>query len=310
MSNPDVSTTGSEQPTKTSNKAGIIIALLSIIVVVESVKIYLDFKDKVEITEQKDNAEEQLASTMQRLTEIRTELDQKIEEIQKLGGDVAELQKAKAEVDSQLKRSSARSAKEIRQLKDKVEGYEELLKIKDDEIDKLKSVNKELFTENRTLKTKQNKLGDSINALSKSKDELANKVAIASQLKAENVAIKAVNSKGKERETPFKNRQLEKLKVEFNIAENKVAPIEGKKIMIRVIDENGQVIFDVAKGSGTFLLDGKEEFYTSVQDLLFDNTRQKLTFMYEKGSEYTAGNYTVQIYTDGYLMGQAQFAVK
>jgi len=123
-----------------------------------------------------------------------------------------------------------------------VEGYEELLKLKDEEIEKLKNVNTQLFSENRNLKTKQNKLSDSITRLSKNKDELAGKVAIASQLKAENIIIKAVNNKGKERESPFKNRQLQKLKVEFSLAENKVAPIEGKKIMIRVIDENNQVI--------------------------------------------------------------------
>jgi len=307
---PELSTAPGSEPVKSSNKAGIIIALLSIIVIVQSVKIYLDYKDKVEIKEQKANVEEELASTMQRLTEIKTELDQKIAEIEKLGGDVTELQKAKAEVESQLKRNGVRSAKEIQQLKDKVEGYEELLKIKDYEIEKLASVNKVLYSENKTLKTKQNVLGDSISQLSRSKDELATKVALASQLKAENVAVKSVSSKGKEHESPFRNRQLTKLKVDFNIAENKVAPIEGKKVMIRVVDENGQVIFDVARGSGTFMLNGKEEFYTAVQELLFDNTHQKLTFFYEKGSEYASGNFSVEIYTDGYLMGQAQFSVK
>lgn len=297
-------------PTKSSNKAAIVIALLSIIVIIQSVKIYFDYNRDVEKTVLIANTEENLATTMQRLNEIRTELDQKISEIEKLGGDITDLQKAKTEVDAQLKRSTTRSAKEIQQLKERVEGYTELLKIKDEELEKLKSVNKELFSENRSLKTQKNVLNDSINRLEKNKAELTNKVAIASQLKAENVLVMSVNSKGKERESPFKNRQLEKLKVEFAIADNKVAPIEGKKILIRVIDENGQVIFDVAKGSGTFILNGKEEFYTASQEILFDNTRQKLTYMYEKGSEYTAGNYTVEIFTDGYKMGSMQFAVK
>ena len=307
---PESTITPESEPAKSSNKTGIIIALLSIVVIVQSVKIYLDYKDKVEIVEQKASVEEELASTMQRLTEIKAELDQKIVDIEKLGGDVTELQKAKAEVESQLKRNGVRSAKEIQLLKDKVEGYEELLQIKDDEIEKLTSVNKVLYSENKTLKTKQNKLGDSINQLSRSKDELATKVAIASQLKAENTIVRSVSSKGKEHDAPFRNRQLAKLKVEFNIAENKVAPIEGKKIMIRVADENRQVIFDVARGSGTFMLNGKEEFYTAVQELLFDNTHQRLTFFYEKGTEYTPGSYSIEIYTDGYLMGQTQFSVK
>jgi len=297
-------------PTKSGNKASIIIALLSIIVIIQSIKIYLDYQKDVEKTVQLTTSEENLTTTMQRLNEIKAELDQKIVEIEKLGGDITDLQKAKAEVDAQLKRSTARSSKEIQQLKERVEGYTELLKIKDEELEKLKSVNKELFSENKSLKTQKNVLNDSINRLAKNKEELTNKVAIASQLKAENVTVMSVNSKGKEKESPFKNRQLEKLKVEFAIADNKVAPIEGKKILIRVIDENGQVIFDVAKGSGTFIFNGKEEFYTSAQDILFDNTRQKLSFLYEKGSEYAAGNYTVEIFTDGYKMGSAQFAVK
>lgn len=306
-----MSATPIEEPKKkTSSRNTIIISVLAVIVVVQSIKIYLDYKDKVEITEQKVSVEQELGSTMQRLTEIQAELDQKIIEIQKLGGNVEELQKAKAEVDRELSRSNQRNSKSIKELKDRVEGYEELLKMKDEEIDKLKSVNKELYSENRTLKTTQNKLSDSINRLSSTKQELASKVAIASQLKAENVTVMAVNEKGKERESPFKNKQLQRLKVEFNLAENNVAPIEGKKIVVRVIDENGQVIFDVAKGSGPFIVNGKEEFYTASQEILFDNTKQKLTYYYEKGSDYASGNYTIEIYTDGYKMGSAQFTVR
>ncbi|MEQ8425865.1 MAG: chromosome segregation protein SMC, partial [Cyclobacteriaceae bacterium] len=298
------------EPKKGSNKTAIIIALLSIIVIIQSIKIYLDYQEKVEVNEQLATTEEDLATTMQQLKDIQIELDQKIVEIEKLGGDITELEKAKAEVDAELKRTRSRTSRNIKELKDRVEGYEQLLKLKDEEIEKLKSLNKELYTENRTLKTTQNQLSDSINRLSANKDELATKVAIASQLKAENIAVASVNARGKERTSPFRSKQLESLKVEFNIAENKVAPIEGKKIMIKVTDENGQVIFDVARGSGTFMLDGKEEFYTAAQEILFDNTRQKLSFLYEKGSEYASGSYTVEIFTDGYKMGQVDFAVK
>jgi cell division protein ZapB len=298
-----------ETPQKKS-KAGIIISLLAIVVLIQSVKIYFDYSDKKEIIEQKADVEEDLAGTMQRLKEIQAELDLKIKEIDKLGGDVKELQRAKAEVDTQLKRSVSRSTKAIKELKDRVEGYEELLRLKDDEITKLKETNQSLFTENRQLKTQKNALNDSINRLATNREELAGKVALASQLKAENITVHSVNSKGRERESPFRARQLEKLKVDFTLAENKVAPIEGKKIMIRIIDENGQVIFDVGRGSGTFVYKDKEEFYTAIQEILFDNTRQKLSFLYEKGSEYASGTYVVEIYAQDYLIGSAQFVVK
>lgn len=295
---------------KKSNKNAIIIALLSLVVVVQAVKIYLDSQEKQEIKTELTSTEKELETTTQRMREISTELDQKIAEVQKLGGDITDLQNAKNEIEAELKRSKRATGQEIKALKDKVEGYETLLKVKDEEIAKLKSVNKELLTENTSLKTEKNQLGDSINRLSQTKDELAGKVAIASQLKAENVKIVGLTDRGKERDSPFKSRQIDKLKVEFNIAENNVAPIEGKKIMIRIVDENGQVLFDVNRGSGTFLLNGKEEFYTEAQEVLFDNTKQKLSFLYDKGSEYASGTYQLEVYTDDYLMGSGQFVVK
>lgn len=299
------------EPTpKRNNKAAIIIALMAIVIIIQGIKIYLDTKEKQEVRTQLTTTEEELATTMQRMTEIRTELDQKIAEVAKLGGNVADLERAKAEIENELKRSIRATGKEIKALKDRVEGYEMLLKNKDEEIEKLKSVNKELVTENRSLKTQKNQLGDSISRLSQTKEDLASKVAIASQLKVENIRIVALNDRGKERESPFKSRQVGKLKIEFNIAENNVAPIEGKKIMVRIIDENNQVLFDVSRGSGTFIFNGKEEFYTASQEVLFDNTKQKLTYLYDKGSEYASGSYTLEVYTDNYLMGRGEFVVK
>lgn len=308
MSNP-----APQQPSK-SNKSSIIIGLLSIIVIIQSVKIFMDYREKGEINQQLQTTTVDLTDTRQRLVEISAELDQKIAEIEKLGGNVEDLKTAKAEIETQLKRNIAWSSKAIKELKDRVAGYEELLKIKDSELEQLKSVNTSLFSENKDLKTElrsqKNKLSDSITLLARNKDELANKVAIASQLKAENVKVAAVSEKGKEREAPFRSRQIEKLKIEFNLADNKVAPIEGKKIYIRLLDENGQVIFDMARGSGSFIRNGKEEWYTAMQEILFDNTRQKLTFLYEKGSEYPAGNYQIEILGDNYKMGSVPFTVK
>jgi hypothetical protein len=304
------SSSSTQSERKRSNKTSIIIALMAIVIIIQGIKIYLDTQEKQEVKAQLTTTEEELATTMQRLSEIKVELEAKIAEVQKLGGDYADLEKAKAEVDNELRRNKRATGKEIAALKDRVEGYEQLLKAKDDEIAQLKTVNKELLTENKSLKTQKNVLGDSINRLSQSKEELATKVEIASQLKAENIKIVAVNDRGRERESPFKNRQVGKLKITFNIAENNVAPIEGKQVMVRIIDENNQVLFDVARGSGTFIYNGKEEFYTASQEILFDNTKQKLTYLYDKGSDYESGKYTLEVYTDGYLMGSGKFVVK
>jgi cell division protein ZapB len=144
----------------------------------------------------------------------------------------------------------------------------------------------------------------------RSRRVLEEKMEIAGHLKAENINIYAINSRGRVREDEFKARFIEKIRVEFNIEENELAPIEGKDIMIRVVGPDNNVLFDVASGSGTFMYNGKEEFYTAKQQILFDNTRQKLVFDYEKGSEWDPGRYELEIFTEDYLMGEKPFVVK
>ncbi|MDX1629586.1 MAG: chromosome segregation protein SMC [Fulvivirga sp.] len=295
---------------KKNNRSTILLIIFAIIIIVQGIKIYLDHQESVAQEAQLASTEDELATTLQQLTDIKEELEIKIIQIDSLGGDIEELQQAKAEIEEELAKTQRRSRSTIAALRDKVDGYELLLKNKDKEIEKLKALNDELLTENTTLKTEKNVLSDSLNELNVSKEELASKVAIASQLKAENIQVLAVNKRDKERESPFKNRHIEKLKVVFNIAENEVAPIEGKEIMIRIIDPKGQVIFDVSKGSGTFMIDGKEMFFTASKEILYDRTRQQLTFEYDKGSDYAEGLFNLEVYTDDYKMGSTQFEVK
>lgn len=298
------------QENSSPRRSNLIILALLLVIVGLAIKVFLDHREKQAVSEALTEKTQALDSTLVRLHDIRQELDEKIATITRLGGDVSELQKAKEEIQKELTRSRSRSAKAIAELKDRVEGYEELLTSKDKEIERLKAVNSELFSENRQLKTRENALNDSLNRLAKNKKDLAEKVSIASRLEAENITVAAVDSRGKERTPPFRARQVDKLKVEFNLARNDVAPIEGKKIMIRVLDDSDQVIFDVSRGSGTFMLNGRETFYTAQQEILFDNSGQQLSFVYQKGSEYASGSYKVEIFTEGYLMGTFAFDVK
>ena len=303
-------TTPETTTSATSPKNNRTVIILSVIITLLCVKVFWDYREKTRVEEELTLSTTELGQTKTRLEQISAELDSKIAEISKLGGDIEELKKAKEEVEKTLKKNKAWSAKNIKELKDRVQGYEKLLKLKDEELAELKALNDELYSENNELKTKQNRLNDSLVRLSQRRDELAGKVAIASQLKAENIKVLSLTSGGREKESPFRSRQIENLKVRFNLAENKVAPIEGKKILIRILDENNQVIFDLAKGSGTFRINGREEWYTSSQEILFDNTRQLLEFTYEKGSEYTSGNYTVEIYANEDRIGSTAFIVK
>jgi len=298
---------------KKNNKLGLIIAFLAILVIIQGVKWYLDTQKKNELKTEVANREMELEETFNKLESISNELQLKIEEISKLGGDVEELRLAKEELEAErvkLQESSDVGWARLYKIRDKVEGYETLLKRKDEEIQRLKAVNVELLSENTDLKVTQNILSDSIQELAETSEKLGEKVALASTLKAENIKISAVNKRGREKEGEFKNRHIENLKIGFNLADNSVAPIEGKDIRIRIIESEGNVLFDVAHGSGTFMIKDREEFYTAVQEILFDNTMQQITFLYDKGSDYITGDHIVEIYDDEDLIGRKSFTVK
>ena len=248
-----------------------------------------------------------------RLDSIGREMQAKIIEIEELGGDIDTLRMIRDSLETEkndLLQFRDRSYKEINRLKSRVEGYRELLVMKDTEIAELKKVNQELVDENKELKDERNELNQNLRQAKETEEKLNEKVQIASRLQIENIVIAALNKKGKPREGEFRSRYIDKLKIDFNIAKNDVAPVAGKEILMRIIDDNDNVLFDVARGSGTFSLDGKETFYTAKQEILFDNSEQAVSFLYDKGSEYLPGRYVMEVYTDGYLMGSESFRVK
>lgn len=288
----------------------ILILVLVILVVLSGIKLYRDSKEKEQQSEEILILSEDNSDLNMRLDSMTFQLDLRIQEMEKLGGDIDSLVTIKDQLIQERNSDRKRSAAEIANLNKKIDGYGTLLKEKDSEIIKLREVNEQLYSENKDLKTTKAEIEEEVVKLNMKQQELEDKVNVAATLKAENIVIAAVNSRGRERTDEFRNRQLEKLKVSFSLADNKVTQTGTKDIYVQVITPNNQVIFDVAKGSGTFNIDGREEFYTATQDILFDNTGQQLTYFYEKGSDYTPGLYNVRIYADGVVIGNKTFEVR
>lgn len=297
-----------EKPQR-NNKLTIIIAVLAILAVGLAISLYVNYRQD----KSNEFVRAQLDQTVIELQGIQSELDSKIIEIEQLGGDVEQLRRVREEMDTEmaeLKNQNQIAWSNYKKIQNRVEGYRELLVLKDEEIAKLKVVNEELLSENINLKDEKILLSDSITFLARTTSKLEEKVGIASRLKAENIKVYAVNKRGRERDGDLRARQIDQLKIDFNIGENNVAPIAGKDILIRILEPEGNVLFDVAKGSGTFMYNGREEFFTAKQNIIFDNSKQQLVFTYEKGSEFIEGRHTVEIYTDGYIMGAESFVVK
>jgi len=80
---------------------------------------------------------------------------------------------------------------------------------------------------------------------------------------------------------------------------------------MRMITPTGECFGDKRNGGGTFKdHDGNELKYTLSKSIKFENSKQWLSMVMPKGFNYTSGNYIIQIYCEGYDVGQTSFIVK
>ena len=276
----------------------------------------------------------ELAQTRTKLDSISRELDSQIAEVQKLGGDVTELQKAKAELEQDKKDIQSKSASEVASVRSKYEGkirnYEALLASKEEELVKLREENGVLANENQNLKSQTEALrgenqGIAQNA-AKTKEEaarqieeeatknkvLSEKVAKAAALRTEFVKVIGINERGKEsEEKKYRAKRLSKIKVVFQLAKNDLTEKERKTVFIRVLDPDGSTIFDASTGSGNFTFNGQELAYTTRGDLNYDNENLYIEMVYNRGgTPYREGNYKVELYAEGFKIGEGGFVVK
>ena len=304
---------------------GALLAALIIMTGLAGVSSYLYF-DQKKVSENQEvtisERVEELSSTRVKLDSISTALDAKIAEVQKLGGDVTELEKMKVQLEQD--KASLRKGNRISIAKydAKIKQYEAFLVEKDTLIANLQRENVTLATnvkaldeENTGLKVKGQQFRDSVTTVVSQvvtqNQELSTKVTRAAALKAQNVKIFAVNAKGKVKEDDsYKAKRLDKIKLVYTLLDNPLTKEEPKDVYVRVLDPQGAVVSDMANGSGTFNVDGNETIYTTKQTVNYTNNGQNVELLYTRGIPYKPGKYTVELYSEGFRIGAGEFAVR
>jgi len=314
-----------QNPQQKSKTNGALLAALILMTGLAGVSSYLYFTTK----EKSDTQEvtigervEELSNTRVKLDSISTALDAKIAEVQKLGGNVDELLKVKADLERDkeaLRRGNAASTRGLIAKYDvKIKEYEAYLMEKDTLIANLQrdngvlvSSNQTLNVENNTVKTERQLARDSVATFAAQNQELSTKVTRASALKAQNVKVFAVSSKGKIREDDaYKAKRLDKIKLVYTLLDNPLTKEEAKDVFVRVLDPDGAIVSDMANGSGTFTVDGNETVYTTKQSVNYTSKGQTVELLYTRGTNYKPGKYTVELYSEGFKIGAGEFAVR
>jgi hypothetical protein len=134
---------------------------------------------------------------------------------------------------------------------------------------------------------------------------------LASALRAETINVYAISVKGREREaTGINSRKVDKIRISFHLVDNSLAKQEEKEIFVRILEPTGAIIADMATGSGVFKYNKQELIYTTLKRENYTNSHQLVEILYARGQAYRQGKYSIELYCEGYKIGQGTFDVK
>jgi predicted nucleic acid-binding Zn-ribbon protein len=318
------------ETTQSNNNNGLLKVIIGVMAGVLALLGYLFMgarNETLELQKSLTSKVEQLSSTQIKLDSISKSLDEKILEVQSLGGSIAELEAVKAQLENDKKKLKTDLSFSVQKYESKIIDYETFLVAKDDDIRKLKAENGMLVTKTQTLEAEKQQVIVENTALKTEKEELSTtltktvddfttknndlkrQVTLASAMKAINVQVTALSSKGKERDGgEYKAKRIDQLKVAFIMPSNPVAAQNNKDIYVRVLDTNGAV---VENGNGGIVqVDGKEIGYSFRKSVPFENNDQRVDLLSGKGTNYTKGKYNVELYSEGFKIGVGAFEVK
>lgn len=288
-------------------------AIIIILLLINVIQLFLQNQSRKENAEQAQvitNQEAEIKIYGYKVDSIQHELEDRYREIARLGGDTASMGQLIRQLKKEKKGLSANLAAVQAKYNELKSQFDAIMQAKDKEIITLREERDNLFRENNDLKRKQVTLTDSMSQLKVKKDELSKQVAQASVLKAANMKVTFLR-KGKEVDaSEYKAKRVEKVKIVFDVLENKVAKIGEKSFYLRLIEPDGAAIYDLNTGGGSITVDGQEVYYAAKQDILYDGNSKSLTFVYGKGSAYKPGRHTVEIYCEGGMIGRGTFNLK
>ncbi len=304
---------GDFTPKRTLSLVAIIATLIAIIAFLGYYAYDLKQQVKVDVAAL-ETKQQQLQRIYSKLDSISKALDEKIMEIQRLGGKVEALQKVKKQVEKEkyeLKLSKKIPTNRYQKIIQKIREYEHLLTEKDTEIQQLKIVNEQLSSENNDLKQQADSIKEQLSTVSNNAEDLNKKIKAASILKASYLLIQAVAADGKVRtEAEYKSKHLDILRITFRFDDNKAAEHGKRKLYFKIIDNTGKVICEENNGGGKFTYNQQENLYTTAQETTFNNNHLPFTLDYRKEKPFEAGKYLIEIFCDETMIGHSNFVIK
>jgi len=177
----------------------------------------------------------------------------------------------------------------------------------------LKKENTNLTNEKIAITLQKDKWKKGYDSTRSALKEKENLIDIASTLQASNFNIIGINETkgGKEKETNTAKR-VDKLRISFQIDENRVAKSGVKEIYISITAPNGAAIMVSELGSGKFIArDGREQFYTNKVNINYIQGQvQTISFDWKPEVSFNTGDYKIEVFHNGFKIGEGYRKLK
>jgi len=204
----------------------------------------------------------------------------------------------------QLLSVNASNVQLIRRYKSEITTMREIMKSYIVQIDSLNTRNKVLFAENTEIRQQITQVRNSNTELSKVREELSNKVEIASVIQAKDIAAVTLNKKRKE---TTRINLLDKLRICFTLRENPLAEAGPKEVFMRVIRPDLLVI--TSSPDNVFNYKENSIIYSANRVVDYINQDVEMCIFLDNTGDFIIGNYTVELYLEDNIIGETNFII-
>lgn len=257
---------------------------------------------------QRDELQKDLEDATMRYDMLKTSNSKKDSTISAKDRDIEE---KKARIQSLLSKVNATTAELqearglIGSLNGDLEGYKTQIEI-------LQGQKIQLAQEKVVVTRQRDKIQKDLDSTTSIVKEKENVIDIGSTLHASNFNIIGVNEKnGKEKITSTAKR-VDKLRISFDLDENMITQSGQKELYIVITGPDGKPIALEEQGSGKFnTRDGEAKIYTQKLDVNYtQNKRQTVSFDWKQNSSFETGNYKIEVYNNGFKVGEGTRPLK
>jgi len=320
--NPENSATSSNQPRKTDNRKIIYAVLIAALLGTWGYIIY----DKSKSNESISQLQTQYSNVDSARNEIQNQYNEALARLDSATGNNTQLQGALAERQKEIdglkrqitsitskRNANAEELERARSLINRLnmridDMYAEIERLKT-ENQALASSNKRLNSEKQQLSTEKGQLQENLTSSESARQQVED---VASTLHASNMNITPLHIKGsgKEKETTTAKR-VDLLRISFDLDENRIATTGNKEIYVTVTAPDGRPV-TMASGSGTF--DTREEgtkTYTNKVNIPYEQgKRSTVSFDWKQEAKYQLGQYKIEVYHNGFKIGEGTKTLK